>query len=139
MSAVTFLGLAKKAGKIESGDESVAIAARAGKAKLILTASDAGRSTVARAASSGETAGCPVVATAYTKGELGGALGRDTVGVAAVTDIGFASAFIHKLSNEMPGLEEAKAALDDLNARAEQRKRETRRHERKLRRGGKKN
>ncbi len=130
MSAVTFLGLAKKAGRIESGEETVATAARAGKAKLIILAADAGRS----ARGFEKNAACPVVTLPCGKSELGATLGRETVSVACLTDIGFASAFIDKLSLEAPGLEDIKAELDAQNARAEQRKKEQRRHEQKLRR-----
>ena len=93
MSALTFLGLAKRAGRLESGDDAVNMTARAGKAKLILTASDAGRSSALRAKNSAEAAKCPVAAVPFTKEELGAALGRDTVGVAALTDVGLAHAF----------------------------------------------
>ncbi len=137
MSAVDFLGLAKKAGRLESGEESVGIAARAGKAKVILTASDAGRSTLVRAENAARAAKCPVVPVPATREELGALLGREVVGIAAVTDIGFASAFIDKLSAETEGLEEVRAALDAQNERAMERRRELRRHEQKLKRGKK--
>ena len=135
MSTLRFLGLAKRAGKVEAGDEGVTIAARAGKAKLILTAADAGRSTCVRADNSAQYAKCPVASLPYTKDELGAALGRDTVGVAAVTDIGFAHALIEKLHAEKGGFDELLAALAVQNDRAEARRKEQRRHEQKKRRG----
>lgn len=137
MSTLSFLGLAKKAGRVESGDESVNIVARSGKAKLILTAADAGRSTQIRADNSAQFAKCPVASLPFTKEELGAALGRDTVGVAAVTDIGFAHTLIEKLQAEKGGYDELVKTLADLNARAEQRRREQRRHEQKTKRGKK--
>ena len=138
MSALGFLGLAKKAGRVEFGDEGVSIAARAGKAKLIVTASDAGRSTLTRAENAGKTGKCPLAAVPFTKEELGAALGRDTVGVLALTDIGFAHAFTEKLHAEKGGFEELMEALTAQNDRAEERKKEMRRHQQKRRRGGKK-
>lgn len=135
MSSVTFLGLARKAGKVESGDEAVAILARSGKAKVIITAADAGRSTLARAENAAAAAGCPLVNTPYAKSQLGSALGRDTVGIAAITDIGFASAFVEKLSAEQGGLEDTCAYLALLNRRARQRQIEHRRHIQKMKRG----
>lgn len=98
MSAVDFLGLVKKAGRLETGEESVAAAARAGRAKVILVASDAGRSTAGRAESSAAAGGCPLVAVPATREELGAVTGRDVVSVAAVTDAGMAAAFVRKLA-----------------------------------------
>lgn len=137
MSALSFLGLAKKAGRVEVGDESVNIAARAGKTKLILTAADAGRSAGLRAENSGRAAGCPVAAVPFTKEELGAALGRDAVGVAAITDIGFAHAFAKKLHEEQGGLDDILETLAVLDARAGARRKELRRHERNVKRGKK--
>lgn len=137
MSALTFIGLAKKAGKVESGDESVSIVSRAGKAKLIITARDAGRSTAVRAEASARYAKCPVAPVPFTKEELGEALGRDAVSVAAITDIGFAHALIEKLQAEKGGFDGLLETLTALNARAEERKKEMRRHEQKMKRGKK--
>lgn len=120
MSAVTFLGLAKKAGRIESGEETVAMCVRAGRAKLVLIASDAGRS--ARGFERNDS--YPAVTLNCGKSELGAVLGRETVSVACLTDIGFASAFVDKLSAETPGLEELKAELDLARDRAAERKKE---------------
>lgn len=137
MSALSFIGLAKRAGKVESGDEAVNIVSRAGKAKLIITAHDAGRSTQVRADNSARYAKCPTAEVPFTKEELGAALGRDTVGVAAITDIGFAHALVEKLHAQAGGFDELLELLADRNRRAEERKKEQRRHERKIKHGKK--
>lgn len=137
MSALTFLGLARRAGKVEYGEESSVMAARAGKAKLILAASDAGRSAKGRAETAANTGKCPLAELPYTREELGAAIGRETVGVAAVTDISFAAAFLQKLSAEAPGFEDMAAELSARREKALQREAEARRHRENVRRGRK--
>ena len=129
MSVLTFLGLARRAGRVEYGEESVGMAARAGKAKVILVASDAGHTARVRAENAGEAAKCPVAVLPCTKAELGAALGRDNVGVAAVTDISFAGAFLEKLSAESPGYDQIAAELSARLDRARQRQSEAKRHQ----------
>lgn len=138
MSALSFLGLAMKAGKVEVGEEYIAMAARSGKAKVILIASDAGHNALVRAGNASGSGRCPEAKLPFTRDELGAALGRGPVSVAAITDISFASAFIDKLSGETGGLEDIKAELDGKNIKAMERAKEARRHQQKLRRGGKK-
>ncbi len=137
MSAITFLGLARRAGRLEYGEDTCGMAARAGKAKVILTASDAGHTAVTRAGNFAAAAKCPHVPLPYSKSELGAALGRESVGVAALTDIGFAAAFLEKLSAETGGYAAEAAALREDARRAGERRKERERHEANLRRGKK--
>ncbi len=138
MSALSFLGLAMKAGKVELGEEYIAMAARAGKARVILTASDAGRSALVRAENASAAGHCPSAALPYTRAELGAALGKSEVSVAAITDISFASAFIDKLSDEREGYGDLKADLDEKDRKARERQKEARRHLQNIKRGKKK-
>ncbi len=138
MSALSFLGLAMKAGKVELGEEYIAMAARAGKAKVILTASDSGRNAAVRAENASRAGHCPVAALPYTKAELGAALGKGEVSAAAITDISFASAFMDKLSAACGGFDGIKAELQEKNKKAQEREEEARRHLRNLKRGKKK-
>ena len=55
---LSMLGLAKKAGRVEIGEEPVGAAARARKARVILVAQDAGPSSQRRAFSFAETGTC---------------------------------------------------------------------------------
>ncbi len=137
MSALTFLGLARRAGRVEYGEETAGMAARAGKAKVILVASDAGHTARVRAENAGEAGKCPVAVLPYTRGELGAALGRDTVSAAAVTDISFAAAFMEKLSAESPGYENTAAELSARLQKSRQRDAEAQRHQKNKKRGKK--
>jgi len=55
------IGLARKAGKAEVGEEPVTAAATAHKARLILLSSDAAENTAKRARRLGESGNCPVI------------------------------------------------------------------------------
>ena len=84
------LGLAKKAGRLELGLETVTAAARSGKAALILCACDAGQSACRNARHAARTAGVPFVRLPQDKAQLGALLGRGSPGILAVTDPGLA-------------------------------------------------
>ena len=136
MSCLSFLGLTERAGRLVTGEESCGMAARARKAKVILLASDAGRSTCVRGENYAETGSCPLARLPYTRDELGAALGRGAVSMAAVTDTGMASAFMDKLAAAYPGQYEAPAAeLQEKLVRAKAREKEARRHKENVRRG----
>lgn len=97
------IGLARKAGKVEVGEEAVAVAARHHKARAILFASDAADNTLRRQESLGQQGNCPAVQLPLTKAELGNAVGRSTCAVLAVTDVGLAAAVLKKLPQEEYG------------------------------------
>ena len=67
------LGLAKKAGRLEIGEEPVGAAARAHQARVLLLAADAAPNTVRRAAHFGESGGALWLQMPFTKAELGAA------------------------------------------------------------------
>ena len=118
------LAIAKKAGLLQIGADSVTQAAERGKARLILAAADASDRSVRGAQAAAEAANVPCVRLPDTMEELGSLVGRGTPGILAVTDIGLASAFLKKLNAELPDRygEEA-ALLEKRAARAAQRKR----------------
>ena len=101
--SLSFLGLAKRAGKIELGAESVQEAVLKKKAVLILSAADASANSVKQAKRLAENANIEYMVLPYEKADLGEMLGRGLPGMAAVTDLGFASAFAEKLSGETEG------------------------------------
>ena len=68
------VGIAKKARRVEVGEEPVGAAARARQARLIVLARDAADNTCRRAAHFAEAGACPVVQCPYSKEELGGAI-----------------------------------------------------------------
>ena len=95
---LSMLGLAKKAGRVEIGEEPVGAAARAHDARLILLASDAADNTLRRARHFAEAGACLLTQIPATKDELGSAVGRTSCAMLAVTDIGFADAVAKKLA-----------------------------------------
>ena len=95
---LSLLGLAKKAGRIEAGEESVGTAARAHDARLILLAGDAAENSVKRARRFAEEGACLCAALPATREELGRAVGRASCAMLAVTDIGFAAAVGERLA-----------------------------------------
>lgn len=133
---LSMLGLAKKAGRVEIGEEPVAAAVRARKARVLLVAGDAGPSSQRRAFSFAQTGGCLCLTLPAEKDALGRALGRTSVAMCAVTDIGFADAIVKKLAAMEPERYGPAAAQLDIKAqRAMERRVEQLRHEKNLRQG----
>jgi len=97
---LNFLGLCKKAGKLEIGEESAGVAQRQGKAKLILVASDASPSTLRKAQNYAEWGGVPLLILPYDKDTLGEMLGKRVCAVLAVTDKGFSKAIQEKIKTQ---------------------------------------
>ena len=133
---LSMLGLAKKAGRVEIGEEPVGAAARAKKARVILVAQDAGPSSQRRAFSFAEAGACLCLTVPADKDALGRALGRTSVAMCAVTEIGFAGAVVKKLAAMDPERYGAAAAqLDGKAQRAMERRAEQLRHVKNLRQG----
>ena len=130
------LGLALRAGAVAVGDEPVGAAARAKKARVIFTARDAAASSVRRAYSFGRAGSCLCLPFPADKETFGRALGRTSVAMCAVTDIGFAQSLVKKLAAAEPEIYGAAAEALDLKAkRARERKEEQLQHEKNLRQG----
>lgn len=133
---LSMIGLAKKAGQVEIGEEPVGSAARARHARVILLARDAAPSTVRRAMSFGQAGACLCLEVPFDKDQLGWALGRTSCAMVAITDIGFAEAIVKKLALADPQRYGPAAERLELKARrAMERREEMARHERNLRRG----
>ena len=90
--------MAKKAGLLAVGSEAVANAARHGKAKLIITASDASEASIRRAKSNADANGIKFLTVPFTMFELGSTAGRGSPGTIAFLDKGLADGFIKKLA-----------------------------------------
>ena len=134
--ALNYLSLARKAGRIELGEEPVGAVARANKARLILVASDAGDHTWRRAKSF--TAGTEQICmkVPFTKDQLGEAIGRTALAMAAFTDPALALAFVKALGDPEKH-KEALESLDKRGKRIRQRQQEEKNHQRNLRQGRK--
>ena len=78
------IGLAKKAGRVEIGEEPVGSAARSKHARVILVASDAAAGSVRRAYAFAQTGACLCLTIPADKDALGRALGRSSCAMAFV-------------------------------------------------------
>ena len=134
---LNYLALARKGGRAELGEEPVGAAARALKAHLILVAEDASDHTWRRAKSFAAGTDQQCVRLPVTKEQLGFVVGRQSLAIAAVTDVQLALAIVNALGNP----EKYKAVLEVLSEKAEKAKKrqaEAKAHQRNLRKGGKK-
>lgn len=135
---LSLLGLALRGGNLAVGEEPVEAAARARDARVILLASDAAAGTCRRAEHFAQTGQCLWLRAPFTKEELGRALGRASVALAAVTDTGLANAVLHRLAEGDPAYAEAAAQMEVKAKRARERQEERLAHERNVRRGKRK-
>lgn len=134
--ALNYLALARKAGRIELGEEPVGAAARAQHARLVLVAKDASDHTWRRAKSYVAGTNQVCIRLPYTKDELGATIGRQELAIAALTDPAMALAFCKALPQ--PELyAEAMENLDKRSQRIDQRRREEKAHQRNRKMGKK--
>ena len=134
--ALNYLSLARKAGKAELGEEPVGAAARALHAHLILVAGDASDHTWRRAKSFAAGTNQQCIRLQCSKDEMGMAIGRASLAIAAITDAGLALALVQSLNQP----EKYKAALEVLQEKAnklQQRQKEAKAHQRNVRKGKK--
>ncbi len=137
--ALSLLGLALQGGNLAVGEEPVEAAARARDARLLLLAADAADNTRRRAEHFALAGQCLWLRVPFTKEELGMALGRTSVALAAVTDAGLASAVVRRLAEGDPDrYGEAAAQLEVKAKRARERQAERLAHEKNVRRGKRK-
>lgn len=136
--ALNYLSLARKAGLAELGEEPVGAAARALHARLILVAADASDHTWRRALSFAAGTDQQCIRVSYTKDEMGMAIGRTSLAIAAVTDPALALSLVQALT---PPEKYAAAAqiLSEKVRRLRQRQSEAKAHRRNRRSGMKKN
>ena len=132
--ALNYLALARKGGRAELGEEPVGGAARAGKAYLIVVASDAGDHTWRRAKSFAAGTDQQCLKLNYTKDELGMAIGRSSLAIAAITDAALALALVQSLENPDPAVVQMLAYKTD---RFKRRQAEAKAHQRNVRKGKK--
>ena len=132
--ALNYMALARKAGLIELGEEPVGAAARARHARLVVAAADAADHTWRRAKSfvSGTEQQC--IRAPFTKEEMGMAVGRTSLALAAFTDGAMALAFLKAL----PDSQKFQQEMDRLaikNQRIQQRRQEAKAHKRNQKTG----
>lgn len=134
--ALSYLSLARKAGRVELGEEPVGDASRAGKAYLIAVAADASDHTWRRAKSDAAGTRQQCVRLPFTKEEMGGAVGRTSLAVAAVTDAPLALALLKALPNP-ESCQASIEALEEKSARLKKHRDEEKSHRNNLKKGKK--
>ena len=125
--ALNYLSLARKAGRLELGEEPAGAAARAQKARLIIVSQDAGDHTWRRAKSFVAGTNQLCLKVPYTKDEVGMAIGRTSLAIAAFTDPALALAFVKALPQPEKYSEEL-ASLEERTQRVRQRQKEAKAH-----------
>lgn len=135
--ALNYMALARKAGRIELGEEPVGAAARAQHARLVIVAQDASDHTWRRAKSfvAGTEQQC--IRVDFTKDQLGQTIGRSSLAIAAFTDPAMALAFVKALG-QPEKFGEVLESLDKRTRRIQQRQAEAKAHLRNKQRGKKK-
>ncbi len=134
---LSYLGLARRGGLVELGEEPVGAIARTGKAYVILVAGDASDHTWRRAKSYAAGTDQQCIRLKCTKDEMGLAVGRTSLAIAAVTDVQLALTMVKAMGEP----EKHAAALEVLTAKAEKAKKrqaEAKAHQRNVRKGKKK-
>ena len=132
--ALNYLSLARKGGLAELGEEPVGGAARAGKAYVILVASDASDHTWRRAKSYAAGTEQQCIRLENTKDEMGFAVGRTSLAIAAITDVQLALALVKALPKADAQVLEV---LSAKAAKAAKRQTEAKAHARNVRKGKK--
>lgn len=134
---LNYLALARKGGMAELGEEPVGGAARAGKAYVVIVASDASDHTWRRAKSFVAGTAQQCIRLPYTKDEMGMAIGRDCLAIAAITDCPMALALVKALP-QPEKYAEALQLLTEKAAKMKKRQSEAKAHQKNVRTGKKK-
>lgn len=95
--ALNYLGLARRAGRLEIGEDGTLASIKSGRAKGVFLAEDAAENSRRRTVRLAEEHSIPCRILPVTKAEFGKVLGRDTVAMAAVLDAGLAGAAMKSL------------------------------------------
>ena len=135
--ALNYMALAKKGRLIELGEEPVGAITRTGKGYLVIVASDASDHTWRRAKSFVAGTAQQCVRVPFTKDEMGFAVGRSSLAIAAFTDAPLALAFAKALP-EQEKVKDVVSFLEEKSRKLKQRKDEAKAHQRNVRMGKKK-
>lgn len=132
---MNYLALARKARLVEVGEEPVGAITRACKASLVVVAADASDHSWRRAKSYVAGTDQLCIRLKQTKEEMGLAVGRSSLAMAAFTDPALALAMVKSMDQpDMAVLE----ALEAKTQRQQNRRREAKAHQRNVRKGKKK-
>lgn len=120
--ALNYLGIARKAALIETGEVNSRLMIRKGWARLLILASDASENARKRAEGFVYEKGIPIAVVPFTKAELSDTTGKAGCSMAAITDAGlaqsFALALLQEYGEEYRGLASAtQSALQEEKSR----------------------
>ena len=136
---LSLLGLALRGGNLAVGEEPVETAIQGHDVRLLLLAQDAAEGTRRRAERLAERGNCLLATLPWGKAELGGAFGRSSAAMAALTDIGLAAAVGRRLAELDPARYGPLSERLELKAkRAAERKAEQRLRDKEVRRAPRK-
>lgn len=135
---MSYLAIARKGGRAELGEEPVGDAARALHAHLVIVAFDASDHTWRRAKSYVAGTNQQCLRVPNTKDEMGQAVGRTELAIAAITDAALALALVQSLP-DADRHQSAAAVLQEKADKLRLREREAKAHEHNKRFGKKKN
>ena len=133
---LNYLSLARKAGRAELGEEPVGAAARALHAHLVVVAGDASDHTWRRAKSYVAGTDQQCIRLPYSKDEVGMAIGRTSLAIAAVTDPALALSLVQSLP-QVEKFAAVVAVLEEKVQRQRKRQSEAKAHKRNVRKGKK--
>ena len=134
---LNYLSLARKAGRAELGEEPVGAAARALHAHLVVVAGDASDHTWRRAKSYVAGTDQQCIRLPYSKDEVGMAIGRTSLAIAAVTDPALALSLVQSLP-QAEKFAAVVAVLEEKVQRQRKRQSEAKAHARNKKIGKKK-
>ena len=134
--ALNYLSLARKGGLAELGEEPVGDLSRTGKAYVILVASDASDHTWRRAKAYAAGTEQQCLRLPFTKDEMGEAVGRESLAIAAVSDAELALALVQSLP-EPEKYGQTIQVLTEKSRKLKKRRQEAKAHLRNVRKGKK--
>ena len=132
--ALNYISLARKAGRVELGEEPAGAAARAQHARLLVVAADASDHTWRRAKSFVAGTDQLCIRLPYSKEQLGQATGRTSLALAAITDPALALAFVKALENPEK-YRDILESLQNRTKRVQARQAEARAHKKNVKKG----
>ena len=120
--ARSYLGLARKAGLLVTGEDGCADAVSGGRAKLLMLASDASPNTARKAQKLLQGHRAPLEALPWDKETLSALLGRQSCSMLCFTDLPLASRFAAAMADEAPQWGDTAALLARREEKAARRK-----------------
>ena len=98
--ALNYLGIARMSGNIELGEDNAAALVKAGKARMLIVASDTSDAAKRRAEGYVFGRSAPLVEVPFTKQEISEITGKPGCSMAAIRDMGLAKSFADSLAEE---------------------------------------